>query len=118
MGNTASQCQLGLFQFADFAGDVADSKSTSGRVLCIFGSHSFVPDGWSCKKQTAVSHSGTESEVMSLDVGRRLDGFPVFGLWDIVIDVSEGVDMAPLFSVCMYTSILHSAHLSSESHRA
>ena len=36
--NTAPQCQLGLFQDADFAGGPADSKSTSGEVLCIFGS--------------------------------------------------------------------------------
>ena len=28
-----------------------------------------------------------------------------------------GVDMAPLFSACMYTSTLHRAHLSSELHR-
>ena len=31
-----------------------DSKSTSG-VLCIFGSHTFVPISWMCKKQTSVS---------------------------------------------------------------
>ena len=33
----------GLFQDSDFAGDLEDSKSTSGGVLCIFGSHTFVP---------------------------------------------------------------------------
>ena len=34
--------------------------------LCVFfGSHTFVPVGWSCKKkQTAVSHNGTEAEVL------------------------------------------------------
>ena len=29
MGNTATQCRLGLFQDSDFAGDLEDSKSTS-----------------------------------------------------------------------------------------
>ena len=29
-GNTAKQCRLGLFQDSDFAGDLEDSKSTSG----------------------------------------------------------------------------------------
>ena len=71
MGNTAQHCRLGLFQDSDFAGDLEDSKSTSGGVLCIFGSRIFVPVGWMCKKQTAVSHSSTESEIISLDAGLR-----------------------------------------------
>ena len=45
-GNTAQQCRLGLFQDSDFAGDLEDSKSTSGGVLCIFGSHTFMPTSW------------------------------------------------------------------------
>ena len=35
VGNTAKQCRLGLFQDSDFAGDLEDSKSTSGGALCI-----------------------------------------------------------------------------------
>ena len=52
VGNTAKQCRLGLFQDSDSAGDLEDSKSTSGGTLCIFGSHTFVPISWMCKKQT------------------------------------------------------------------
>ena len=37
VGNTAKQCRLGLFQEFDYARDLEDSKSTSGRTLCIFG---------------------------------------------------------------------------------
>ena len=76
VGNTAKQCRLGLFQDSDFAGDLEDSKSTSGGTLCVFGSHTFVPISWMCKKQTSVSHSSTESEIISLDTGLRLDGLP------------------------------------------
>ena len=76
MGNTAKQCRLGLFQDSGFAGDLEDSKSTSGGTLCIFGSHTFVPMSWMCKKQTSVSHSSTESEIISLGAGLRLDGKP------------------------------------------
>ena len=68
VGNAAKQCRLGLFQDSDFAGDLEYSKSTSGGTLCIFGSHTFVPISWVCKKQTSVSHSSTESEIISLDV--------------------------------------------------
>ena len=38
VGNTAQHCRLGLF----FAGDFEDLKSTSGGVLCFFGSRTFV----------------------------------------------------------------------------
>ena len=74
VGNTAKQCRLGLFQNSDFARDLEDSKSTSGGTLCVFGSHTFVPISWMCKKQTALSHSSTESEIISLDTGLRFDG--------------------------------------------
>ena len=57
VGNTARQCRLGLFQDSDSAGDLADSKSISGGTLCVFGTHTFVPVCWMCKKQTSVSHS-------------------------------------------------------------
>ena len=87
MGNTAKQCRLGLFQDSDFAGDLDDSKSTSGGTLCIFGSHTFVPISWMCKKQTSVSHSSTKSEIISLDTGLRLDGLLALELWDLIVSV-------------------------------
>ena len=76
VGNTAKQCRLGLFQDSDFAGDLEDSKSTSGGLLCKFGSHTFVPISWMCEKQNSVSHSSTESEIISLDAGLRME-FPL-----------------------------------------
>ena len=60
---------------------------TSGGTLCILGSHTFVPISWMCKKQTAVSHSSTESEIISLDTGLRLDGLPALELWDLIVSV-------------------------------
>ena len=60
MGDTAQQRRLGLFQDSDFAGDIEDAKSASGGTLC-----TFVPVSWMCKKQTCVSHSSTESEIIS-----------------------------------------------------
>ena len=91
MVNTAKQCRWGLFQDSDFAGDLEDSKSTSGGTLCIFGSHTFVPISWMCKKQTSVSHSSTESEIISLDTGLRLDGLPALELWDLIVSVLGNV---------------------------
>ena len=67
--------------------EIEDSKSTSRGTLCIFGSHTYVPISWMCKKQTAVSHSSRESEIISLDAGLRLDGIPALDLWDLIVAV-------------------------------
>ena len=91
MGKTAKQCRLGLFQDSDFAGDLEHSKSTSGGTLCVFGSPTFVPVSWMWKKQTSVSHSSTESEIISLDTGLRLDGIPALELWDLIVSGSFAV---------------------------
>ena len=40
-----------------------------------------------CKKQTSVSHSSTEDEVISLDAGSRMDEILDLDLWDSVIEV-------------------------------
>ena len=60
-------------------------------TLCIFGSHTYVPISWMCKKQTSVSHSSTESEIISLDTGLRLDGLPALELWDLIVSVFGSV---------------------------
>ena len=40
-----------------------------------------------CKRQTAVSHSSTESEIISVDTGLRFDGLPALELWDLIVSV-------------------------------
>ena len=53
----------------------------------VFGSRTFVPVSWMCKKKTSVSHSSSESEIISLDAGLRMDGLPDLDLWDVVVEV-------------------------------
>ena len=43
-----------------------------------------------CKKRTSVSHSSTESEIISLDAGLRMDGISALDLWDLVVTVLHG----------------------------
>ena len=50
-----------------------------------FGSQAFVPSSPMCKKQTSVSHSSTESEIISLDAGLRFDGIPALDSWDLIV---------------------------------
>ena len=44
-----------------------------------------------CKKQTSVSHSSTESEIISLDTGLGLDGLPALELRDLIVSVFGSV---------------------------
>ena len=80
--NTAQQCRLGLFQDSDFARNFEDSKSTSGGLLCIFGSHTFVSISWMWKKQTPVSHSSTEAEIIFLDARTEFPRLIFF--WSVI----------------------------------
>ena len=50
-------------------------------------SHTFVPISWMCKRQTSVSHSSTESEIIALDAGLRMDGKHALDLWDLIVSV-------------------------------
>ena len=83
--NTAHHCRLGLFQDSDFAGDLEDPKSTSGGVWCFFGSRTFVPISWMCKKQTSVSHSSTEYDIFRwmLVCGRTVYLRLTCGTWSL-----------------------------------
>ena len=48
-----------------------------------------------CKKQTSVSHSSTESEIISLDAGLRLDGILALDLWDLIVSVLGNTIQTP-----------------------
>ena len=48
-----------------------------------------------CKKQTSVSHSSTESEIISLDAGLRLDGIRALDLWDLIVSVLGNTIQTP-----------------------
>ena len=87
IGDRVEDCDLLLFCDASFAGDLQDSKSTSGAILVLVGPNTFCPISWICKKQSSVSHSSTESEVVSLDTAVRVEGIPAIMLWELIKDV-------------------------------
>ena len=62
------------------------TPNSLGRISCISGSRTCVPISWLCKKQTSVSHSSTESEVISLDAGLRMDGLRALDLWNVMME--------------------------------
>ena len=64
---------MGLFQDSDF--------------VCLEVEHLFPSVGRARSKQTSVSHSSTESEVISLYAGLRMDEIPTLDQREVVIDV-------------------------------
>ena len=70
------ELRVWLFADADFAGDVSTSRSTSGVFMAIVGPHTFIPLSALSKKQTCVSHSTPEAEIVAADLAVRQEGIP------------------------------------------
>ena len=51
VGDEPKDIKLVVYTDASFAGDLMDSKSTYGGVVCLVGPQTFVPLTWICKKQ-------------------------------------------------------------------
>ena len=85
VGDPAEALSLRLYVDADFAGDRQDAKSTSGGFLVLYGPNTFFPLSWVCKKQTAVSRSTTEAEVISLAYSLFSEALPTLQLWCLIL---------------------------------
>ena len=84
VGKTAKQCRLGLFQDSDFAGDLEDSKSTSGGTLCIFGSHIRLFQLAGCVRNKLQFHRVQQNQVSFLlmqDWGWTVYPHLISGIW-------------------------------------
>ena len=80
---------LALFEDAFFVVDLQESLSHhQEEVRVFFGSRTFDPISWICKKQSAMSHSSAELEIISLDAGLRMDGLPALHFWECVWETS------------------------------
>ena len=85
IGDQKKDLVLRLFTDADFAGDRSDAKSTSGIFLALVGPHSFFPLAAQSKKQTSVSHSSAESEIVAANCAVREIGLPAKDLWEVLL---------------------------------
>ena len=83
VGNPIDEWMIDIYTDADFAGCLMTHKSTTGSVLKIAGRYtSFVAAAVS-KKQTSVSNSTNEAEIVASDYGVRMEGFPALTFWEI-----------------------------------
>ena len=80
IGDSISDCKLWCFADADHAGEY-DNRSTTGCVLVLVGPNSYFPLTAFSKKQTSVSMSPTEAEVVAANITLRAVGLPSSGLW-------------------------------------
>ena len=87
VGDRLEDMRIALYTDASFADCLKTSKYSTGGYLCLVGPRSFIPLTWLCKKQHAVSHSSTESEVIALDTTLRLEGLPALNFMDAALEV-------------------------------
>ena len=80
IGDSISDCKLWCFADADHAGEY-DNRSTTGCVLVLVGPNPHLPLTAFSKKQTSVSMSSTEAEVVAANITLRAVGLPSSGLW-------------------------------------
>ena len=83
VGNKAQQCRVGLFQDSDFAEDLEDSTSTSGGLLCIVRSQTFVPTSWMRKRSHTVQQKPSLYLLMQVYAWMEYQ-LLIFGIWAIV----------------------------------
>jgi hypothetical protein len=76
---------LKLFADADFAGCEKTARSTSGVFLCLVGPNTFMPLAAISKKQSCVSHSTPEAELVAVDLALRAEGLPALDVWEVIL---------------------------------
>ena len=104
VGDDADSIGVHLYADADFAGCKKSKRSTSGAFFCLLGPDTLYPIQAVSKKQTAVSHSTPEAEIVATDLAVRTVGTPALSLWDtllqreVVMQFHE--DNAAMIQVC------------------
>ena len=78
VGNAAQHCIVDWgYSKIQTLQEILKTQNQHQAEFCAFlGVEHFAPNIWMCKKQTSVSHSSTESEIVSLDAGLRMDRLP------------------------------------------
>ena len=74
-----------VFEDSDFSQILKSQNRSQDEFSALKKSH--VSSQKLGKQQTSVSHSATESELLSLDAGSRMDGILTLDLWDSVFEV-------------------------------
>ena len=85
VGDSPEFIELVAYCDAGLAGDRTDAKSTSGVLICLVGPRTYMPITGVSKKQTSVSKSTPEAEIVALDHGVSKEGMALATLWQHAI---------------------------------
>lgn len=85
VGDEVTRVHWDLFTDADFAGDMVSQKSTSGVHLTLMGPNTMFPLHGISKKQTVVSFSTPEAEMVAGCFGYRSIFIPAMQLWCVML---------------------------------
>ena len=115
VGARAEDLKLTCYADADFAGDMRTQRSTSGNVLMLTGPRTKCILSSTSRRQTCVSHSTPEAEIVSADLALRTEALPASLLWgkilgrNIEIDFME--DNQAVVKICKAGGSQRMAHL-------
>ena len=104
IGDSINDCQLWLFCDSDFAGEF-DAKSTTGCALFLVGPNTYYPLNAFSKKQTSITMSSTESEVVAANQGIRAQGLPSLSLWFFLWMGEAGREAVPKAAIQPGTAV-------------
>ena len=85
VGDRSDMIEVVTYCDADLAGDRTDAKSTSGVLVCLVGPRTYMPITAVSKKQTSVSKSTPEAEIVALDHGISKEAMMLAALWHFAI---------------------------------
>lgn len=91
VGDDLDALQPFLFADADFAGCTLTQRSTTGYFHCIRGPRSCFPITGVSKRQSCVSHSTPEAEMVATDFSLRHCGIPSLDLWQALLPNCRGL---------------------------
>ena len=86
IGDDMSSLSLHVYADADFAGCRRTQKSTSGGHMCLEGERSYFPLANSSKRQSAVSQSTPEAEIVAADHALRILGVSALDIWELIFN--------------------------------
>ena len=89
-GDNADALTLFVYADADFAGDTKSSKPTSGAYIALVAKNTFISLGAWSKKQAVVSHSSTESGIVSLEQALRGEALHLLTLRGHIVTMLHG----------------------------
>ena len=95
-----------LYADADYAGCTMTQRSTTGAHMCARGPRTYYPLGGTSKRQSCVSHSTPEAEMVAMDFALRQHGLPTLSLFDACFERSMTLrvheDNKAMMQVCSH----------------